>query len=377
MWSDGAVTVRIDPSPSTEPLPAAGDLAVVRDGPDWVVAAGPSEVIRADGPDALAALDDLRSGWWAGFLSYDLGRTTEPYPPLDRPGPAVPDLLLARFDSPVRTAPLIDLRDAEPVGPFTSSITPDEWRAKVGTIARHLYEGDCYQVNLTRQLMAEGEADPVALFASVLDRNPVPHAALVRIGDIAVVSASPELFLRRDGTDIETRPIKGTAADRATLEASEKDRAENVMIVDLSRNDLGRVCAYGSIHVPSLFEIEEHPGLFHLVSTARGKLRDDVSVGDVVRATFPPASVTGCPKPRVLQIIEELEPTKRGVYCGAIGFIDADNDRFELNVAIRTFLMTGGRTYFGVGGGIVADSDADAEWQETELKARNLIRLVN
>ncbi len=141
------------------------------------------------------------------------------------------------------------------------------------------------------------------------------------------------------------------------------------MIVDLARNDLGRVCEFGSISVPALFEIERRPGLAHLVSSVRGRLRADVGLDDLVRATFPPASVTGAPKPRVLQAIEDLEPVRRGVYCGALGWIDATRDRAELAVAIRTFTITGGRTHFGVGGGIVADSCAPAEWAETELKA--------
>jgi para-aminobenzoate synthetase component 1 len=353
------------------------DVAIVRDGATTVLALEPSEVISACGSEAFDALDALDSGWWAGFLSYDLGRCIERVVPADRGGPPVPDLLLARFE---RRVVLEDPPPAVPlakIGPWRSSLDRDAFQARVRTILHHLGEGDCYQVNLTRQLVADGEADPLALFAAVERSNPAPHSALLRIGDMSLVSASPERFLRADGAAIETRPIKGTSHDAAELAASEKDHAENVMIVDLARNDLGRVCAYGSVHVPSLFEVEAHPGLFHLVSTVRGTLRDDVSVGDVVRAMFPPASVTGCPKPRVMQIIEDLEPVHRGVYCGAIGFIDADNDVIDLNVAIRTFTMTQGRTYFGVGGGIVADSDPSAEWAETELKAANLLRLVS
>ena len=148
------------------------------------------------------------------------------------------------------------------------------------------------------------------------------------------------------------------------------------MIVDLARNDLGRICNYGSIDVPDLFEVEQHPGLFHLVSTVTGQLRSDVTVGDIVRATFPPASVTGCPKPRVLDIIESLEPVRRGVYCGAVGFVDADRDVMDFNVAIRTFTFVDGTVSFGVGGGIVADSDPGAEWEETELKARRLLAVA-
>jgi para-aminobenzoate synthetase component 1 len=188
-----------------------------------------------------------------------------------------------------------------------------------------------------------------------------------------VVSSSPERFLAWRGRDVETRPIKGTARDAAWLRASAKDRAENVMIVDLARNDLGRVCEYGSIQVSELCAVEAHPGLHHLVSTVRGRLREGVGPGGLVRATFPPASVTGAPKPRVLQAIEDLEPVRRGVYCGAIGWLDTQRAEGDLAVAIRTFAVDGHGTRLGVGGGIVADSNPTAEWRETELKAAQLL----
>ena len=191
---------------------------------------------------------------------------------------------------------------------------------------------------------------------------------------LAIVSASPELFLRID-EPLRSRPVRSRAPPPIPrdLVASAKDHAENVMIVDLARNDLGRVCAFGSVQVPALFRVEAHPGLFHLVSTVTGQLRPDVDLADVIRATFPPASVTGAPKPRVMQAIEDLEPVRRGVYCGAIGWVDGDRGRAELSVAIRTFTIARGATYLGVGGGIVADSDPDAEWAETELKAARLL----
>jgi para-aminobenzoate synthetase component 1 len=245
-----------------------------------------------------------------------------------------------------------------------------------------LRAGECYQVNLTRQLTADGAPDPIALYDALARINPAPHAALVTLGaarpGFAVVSASPELFLRIEreadgGRVVETRPIKGTGTDAGALLASAKDHAENVMIVDLARNDLGRVCEYGSVQVPALFEVEAHPGLFHLVSTVTGRLRPEVDFADVVRAAFPPASVTGAPKPRVMQAIEDLEPVRRGVYCGAIGWVDGDRGRAELAVAIRTFTIADGRTHLGVGGGIVADSLPADEWAETELKAARLL----
>jgi para-aminobenzoate synthetase component 1 len=227
-------------------------------------------------------------------------------------------------------------------------------------------------------------ADPLALFGALVRHHPAPHAALLRFGDRAVVSASPERFLRRRGDAVETRPIKGTAGQRSVLERSAKDRAENVMITDLARNDLGRVCVPGSVAVPALCVPEPHPGLWHLVSTVTGRLRPGMGTGALVRATFPPASVTGAPKPRVLQAIEDLEPVTRGVYCGAVGWIDAGDlhqppprhPALELNVAIRTFQILAGRTHLGVGGGITVDSDPAAEWRETELKAARLLAVA-
>ncbi len=378
-------------------LPAKGDFVVLRDGARTVVGLEPKAVLRSSGVEALRTLDKL-TGWWAGFLSYDLGRAIEAVPELALQEPDIPDLLLARFDArlllepdgtsrvegdpdaavAVRALLAASPRERSPLHlrGWRSSLDRHSFERAVEQILRNLRDGDCYQVNLTRRLETDAAVDPVDLFRAIVAGNPSPHAALVRIGGIAVVSASPERFLRRDGARVETRPIKGTSSDRALLAASAKDRAENVMIVDLARNDLGRVCRYRSVHVPALCEIEQHPGLYHLVSTVTGTLKDGVRTGELIAAVFPPASVTGCPKPRVLEIIENLEPVRRGVYCGAVGFIDADNDVLDQNVSIRTFTITGGRTYFGVGSGIVADSDPEAEWDETELKAARLLALA-
>lgn len=377
-------------------LPADEDLAVVRDGASTVVGLRPDHVLRADAAAALAALDRLDEGWWAGFLAYDLGRAVERVPDLATDDLGLPDLLLARFTQRIVWEPGRGARveganphalehllrhEAAPLATrglsgWRSSIERAAWEEGVARILAHLRAGDCYQVNLTRRLSCDIAADPIALFRALVRGNPAPHAALVRLGGVSVVSASPEHFLRRDGRAIRTRPIKGTSVDPDALRASTKDRAENVMIVDLARNDLGRVCEYGSVHVPDLFAVEQHPGLYHLVSTVAGTLRRGVTVGDIIRATFPPASVTGCPKPRVLEIIEQLEPVRRGVYCGAVGFVDTQRDVLDLNVAIRTFTIAADATFFGVGGGIVADSDPGAEWEETELKAARLLGLA-
>jgi para-aminobenzoate synthetase component I len=394
-------------------LPPTVDAVTVRSGSDLVIAAEPDAVEVASGRHAFDVLDRLASGWWAGFLTYELGSAVErvaPRTPVrgdadERDEPSLPDLVLARF--PARL--VIDERSGRlevtgrgqarrllayaaesaiakphvPLSPalrrWTTSLTHDAFEHAVGTILDHIAAGDCYQVNLTRRLTCEIPADPVALLGALEQRNPSPHGAMLRLAGVpglpptAVVSASPERFLSWRGTDVETRPIKGTATDPETLAGSAKDRAENVMIVDLARNDLGRVCEPGSVVVPALCAPEAHPGLHHLVSTVRGRRRAGVTTGALLRAMFPPASVTGAPKPRVMQIIEDLEPVSRGVYCGAVGCIDTERDRGDFNVAIRTFTIAGDRTQLGVGAGIVADSDPGAEWSETGLKAAHLL----
>jgi para-aminobenzoate synthetase component 1 len=378
-------------------VPARVDMVAVRDGPSWIVGVNPEEVVTARGADAFATLDGLESGWWAGFVGYDLGRAVERVRPRRPTDPAVPDLALARFDARLvldhdgarvegtgRTRRLLGgfLTDAgrtptapaaAELEPWSSDLSQEAFEARVRAAIDLIEAGECYQVNLTRRLNCPVSADPLALFGALTHHNPAPHAALIRFRGISVVSASPERFLRRRACQVETRPIKGTAAEAAVLGASAKDRAENVMIVDLARNDLGRVCEFGSVAVPQLCTIEAHPGLHHLVSTVTGTLRAGVGTGALLRATFPPASVTGAPKPRVLQAIEDLEASPRGVYCGAVGWIDADREALDLNVAIRTFVTTPAGTELGVGAGIVADSDPAAEWRETELKVARLL----
>ncbi|HMG28141.1 MAG TPA: anthranilate synthase component I family protein [Acidimicrobiia bacterium] len=391
-------------------LPATVDAAVVRDGPRTVVAAAPDAVVVASGADALDRVDRLPPGWWAGFLAYELGAAVERVAPgRSTAGGSgengVPDLVLARFPARIVLDPASGRSELHGHGPGRDLLAraaasppsrPDvpvpaarsRWRTSldraafeqgVATIREHIGAGDCYQVNLTRRLTSARAVDPVALFAALEHANPSPHGAFLRVGatpgapDIAVVSASPERFLSWRGPDVETCPIKGTGTDPAALRASVKDRAENVMIVDLARNDLGRVCEPGSVVVPALCAVEAHPGLHHLVSTVRGRRRAGTGAGTLVRATFPPASVTGAPKPRVMQIIEDLEPVPRGVYCGAVGWIDTEQDAGDLNVAIRTFTIPRGCAQLGVGAGIVADSQPASEWAETELKAARLL----
>lgn len=259
-----------------------------------------------------------------------------------------------------------------------SSLDEAAFRAGVDTIRAAIGRGDVYQVSLTRVLSAPlpGGADVAALGAALADGNPAPFSAVVRLPaeGVQVASASPERFLERNGDRLWSSPIKGTAATPDAFLA--KDRAENVMIVDLVRNDLGRICEWGSVSVPALCAVEEHPGLAHLVSTVEGRLRPGLGWADAIQATFPPGSVTGAPKIAALEHIARLEPQDRGLYCGGIGWVDADRRRGAMNVAIRTFWFAEDEIRFGTGGGITWDSDPAGEWAESELKARRLLRVA-
>jgi para-aminobenzoate synthetase component 1 len=389
-------------------LPRDAGAAAVRRGPSTLVGVVPDEVVVGNGADAVRALDSLAPGFWVGWCAYELGHTFERVVTrlASREERAVPDAVFARFGALAfvgadggitvrgdgggrglleRAASDVSFygcdNQVRPTnGEWRTSLDRDDFRARVDAILELLRAGECYQVNLTRRLTVDHGHDPVALYAALAARHPAPYTGMLRLSvaerAIAVVCASPERFLSWTGRDVETKPIKGTGTDAAALLASAKDRAENVMIVDLARNDLGRVCEPGTVRVPSLCEVEAHPGLHHLVSTVRGTIRSDVGTGSLMAATFPPASITGAPKPRVLQVIEALEPVRRGVYCGAFGWIDTERGDGDLAVAIRTFTVFDDRTELGVGAGIVADSSPDAEWEETELKASRLLAVA-
>lgn len=268
-------------------------------------------------------------------------------------------------------------------GEWRSSLDRDGFMAGVARIREAIVAGDVYQVNLTRRLDAPVaiDTDIASLGAALAIGNPAPFSAVVRVpsAGLHVASASPERHLRREGRLVWSSPIKGTAATPDDFLA--KDEAENVMIVDLVRNDLGRVCEFGSVCVPALLAVEHHPGLVHLVSTVAGELRPGVGWPALLEATFPPGSITGAPKLAAIALIDELEPVDRGVYCGAVGWVDADRGIGELNVAIRTFWIDTSddapRLCFGTGGGITHDSDPAGEWAETELKARTLLGVAS
>ena len=295
-----------------------------------------------------AALD--RGGWWAVLATFE-GRLTG-----------------YRFAT-VRPAPLPDAGSwtGPSAGSWRSSLDADGYRARVGAIRRFIEAGQVYQVNLCRMLDAPlpPGADPAALAAVLAAGNPAPYQGVLHTGEDWVVCASPELFLAVDGDRVASAPIKGTAA--ADLPFADKDTAENVMITDLVRNDLNRVCTPESVRVDALLATEPHPGLRHLVSTVSGRLRPGVGWGEILAATFPPGSVSGAPKLAALDVIRELEPVPRGPYCGAVGMVDADRGRAVLAVGIRSFFTAtdaagSRRLRFGTGAGITYPSDPDDEW---------------
>ena len=315
-----------------------------------------------DVTDDLTALDTPGRGRWMVVVPFE--------------GPPV----CVRFESWAPSPLSRPIRATVPVPrrAWASSLDQEAFAKGVEAVRESITAGDVYQVNLCRRLSAplpEG-FDVIGLAAALACGNPAPYAAAVDIASagLAVASASPELFLRRRGDVVETRPIKGTAAGGAGFLA--KDRAENVMIVDLMRNDLGRVCRYGTIQVPDLCREERHPGLAHLVSTVRGRLRPGVGWAELLAATFPPGSVTGAPKLAALDVIARLEPVPRGVYCGALGWVDGATGDGALNVAIRTFWAEDGQLHLGTGGGVTWDSTPDGEWRETELKADRLLAVA-
>lgn len=274
-----------------------------------------------------------------------------------------------------------------PIG-IASNFTRAAYEAAVRRVIDYIFAGDIFQANLSQRFSATLPQNwrPYDLYLRLRTMNPSDFAAFLRFGDVTVASASPERFLRLADGCVETRPIKGTRPrgvspeeDRAlaaALRTSEKDRAENVMIVDLLRNDLSRVCRDGSVAVPALCELQTLATVFHLVSTVTGELRPGATAIDLLEACFPGGSITGAPKIRAMEIIAELEPTRRGPYCGSIGYIGFDGS-MDTSIVIRTYAMRGRHIVFQAGGGIVADSDPAEEYEETLVKARALIAALS
>jgi para-aminobenzoate synthetase component 1 len=313
-------------------------------------------------------------GRWIGYLSYDVGRLFEKLP-----ARAADDLNLPWFvftycrpagDRP--GGPDSDYGKSE--APAASDFSRSQYESAVRRALEYIGAGDVFQVNLSQRFTAGLKSHPAHIYQRLVRQSPASYGAYLGYEDFAIISNSPELFLRvTPDRRIVTRPIKGTrplaAGMELALRDSIKDQAELNMIVDLERNDLGRVCRVGSVEVAERRAIEAHPTVYHGVATIRGILREDVTFVDLLRATFPGGSVTGAPKIRAMEIIDELEPVRRGPYCGAIGYLDAAGN-VQFNVAIRTMIAKAGRIHIPVGGGIVADSDPAEEYEETLVKAK-------
>jgi para-aminobenzoate synthetase component I len=292
----------------------------------------------------------------------------------------------APVGSPIDTAPVSQRHRIEPTSDVFSDFTRDEYLRAVRRVIEYIRAGDIFQANLSQRLMAPWLGSATQLYSLIRNKNPAPFCGLLQTDDFAIVSASPERFLKADRRGhVETRPIKGTRrrprspiADlyaSAELTGSEKDRAENVMIVDLLRNDISRSCSAGSVKVTGLCEIERFETVLHLVSTVVGQLRPECDVWDLMAGCFPGGSITGAPKIRAMEIIAELEPTVRGAYCGSLFALGPQSD-FDSSILIRTFTLKNGWVQFPVGGGIVADSDPLDEYRETLHKASGMIRAL-
>ncbi len=290
--------------------------------------------------------------------------------------------LLAQSEKPL--APASSALKEENVT-LTSNFSREAYLKAVAQAREYICAGDIFQVNISQRFEADLSVPPYELYQRLRTINPAPFANYLSFDGVTVVSASPERFLKVRGDWVETRPIKGTRPRGRTPEederlaqellASAKDRAENVMIVDLERNDLGRVCRYGTVKVTELAVLETFPTIFHLTSTVVGRLCEGKNRIDLLKASFPGGSITGAPKVRAMEIIDELEPTRRSVYTGSIGYLSFGGD-MDLNIVIRTILIKNGKAYFQVGGGIVYDSEPEAEYDETLHKAKALIQAL-
>ncbi|AGI23984.1 para-aminobenzoate synthase subunit I [Pseudomonas sp. ATCC 13867] len=354
-------------------------------------------------------------GGMIGYLSYDFGRRIERLAAparddLDLPDarlglyawaqvtdhqertsqlvfhPALPpnerERLVALFEGAAQTGPLPPFRLG---APFRPDLERGQYRDALERVHRYILDGDCYQVNYTQRFRAPYSGSPWLAYRALREACPTPFAGYLELPDGAVLSLSPERFIQLHGRQVETRPIKGTRprgatpeADQANAEAllaSEKDRAENLMIVDLLRNDLGRSCRPGSVRVPELFALETYPNVHHLVSSVTGELADGKDALDLLEGSFPGGSITGAPKVRAMQIIDELEPTRRSIYCGSLLYLDVRGE-MDSSIAIRTVLLKDGQASCWGGGGIVADSDWQEEYEESLTKVDVLLRTL-
>ena len=333
----------------------------------------------------------------AGYIGYEACRWIEDLPAPGTKDTPNPDIYLAAYPQclvfdhiqrswscwhkgPLPFLPKPDLKQHQSLPSRMIGFDQDKhtYLENVGRVLDHIRAGDVYQINYTQRVYFTCPGDLFALYLRLKQIQPVSYASFINLGDGAVISGSPELFLRLKQDAVLSKPMKGTrkrsperALDRKLrreLRESPKDQAENVMIVDLMRNDIGRFCEYGTVKVPRLYVVEAYDTVYQMVSHVSGMIRNGIEMSDMIRATFPPGSITGAPKKRAMEIIYELEPHQRGVYCGTIGYFF--QDKMVLNVAIRTLELWDGQGVIGVGGGIVADSDPELEYQESIIKAK-------
>jgi para-aminobenzoate synthetase component I len=294
--------------------------------------------------------------------------------------------LCATFDGPLMQATQTDFKISSAL---QSNMDYIQYSAAFNRVKQYIHEGDCYQVNLAQRFSAQAQGDAWFAYLALREISPAPFMSYMNMGDaqsaLQILSASPERFLQVHGKHVETRPIKGTrprsanpeedASNARDLQNSPKDRAENLMIVDLLRNDISKVCETGSVRADKLFALESFANVHHLVSTVTGKLAQDKTAIDILRACFPGGSITGAPKLRSMEIIEELEPNRRGLYCGAIGYVGFDGN-MDTNIAIRTAVYSHHEIRFYAGGGVVADSELAKEYRETLDKASSMLSLI-
>ena len=352
-----------------------------------------------------------------GYFSYDYGRKLQGVPSDEKDLVKIPDVVLTFYDvyiiedchkketyliaNGITEDASVKIREieqklwkkpekkAEQKIPYDILVTPnfekEEYKKAVDDMIHYIIEGDIYITNMTQQLTIESEKPPLDVFYDLRKNNPSPFGGYMDYGDFQIVSASPERFLKMKKGHVNTRPIKGTRKRGATseedilmrteLENSEKDKSELLMIVDLERNDLNRVCKPGSVKVTELFTVEEYATVFHLVSDIEGTLEEDKNFVDLMEAAFPGGSITGAPKYRAMEIIDELEHGKRNLYTGSIGYLTLDGD-CDFNIVIRTALHKDGKYFLGVGGGITAESDLEFEYEETLQKAKAILEAL-
>jgi para-aminobenzoate synthetase component I len=330
--------------------------------------------------DRVIAYDHIEKTSWVFILqlSEDTETPQEKFGQMER--------LLAESQKIVLSKPVPADIEKIDFSEIQCNMDKDYYLETIKQIRRYIYDGEVYQINFSQRFECDYTAQPLELYHWQNHYNPSPYAAYIDDGKFHIVSASPEMFITITDGIIRTKPIKGTRPllnDSQTNEKnfnelldSEKEQAELNMIIDLERNDLGRICKYGTIKVVQPRTIETYPTVFHAVATVEGQIREEITFCDILKAMFPGGSITGAPKIRAMEIIDQTEPTARGVYTGSIGFIGIDGS-VCLNIAIRTIIIAGKKAFIQTGGGIVADSNAQAEWQETITKARALLAGIN